>query len=149
MDINKDTVTALLKTCFNCHQRAVLSTFYKHKNEPMFVSSCDTCKPYFTDIQCFMCLKQIIVPVWCNTLYDDASGGTRFSTCSLACTKLMAKKLRREFGQQGEKVEVLCNTCHVSKPSMQRCARCNTIYYCSKECQRQDWKEHKQECVPM
>jgi hypothetical protein len=28
------------------------------------------------------------------------------------------------------------------------CQRCRTAYYCSKECQRAAWKEHKAECEP-
>ncbi len=28
------------------------------------------------------------------------------------------------------------------------CQRCRTAYYCSKECQRSAWKEHKAECEP-
>ena len=28
-----------------------------------------------------------------------------------------------------------------------RCARCKDIWYCSAECQKQDWKRHKAACA--
>ena len=27
-----------------------------------------------------------------------------------------------------------------------RCSRCKKVNYCSKECQRSDWKQHKKQC---
>ena len=32
------------------------------------------------------------------------------------------------------------------QPSKLKCSRCLTIQYCSKECQKQDWKVHKNNC---
>jgi hypothetical protein len=30
-----------------------------------------------------------------------------------------------------------------------RCGTCQTVYYCSRECQRNDWKKHKEICKPL
>lgn len=38
----------------------------------------------------------------------------------------------------------LCAVCN--KPSILLCSRCRTIYYCSQDCQRSDWREHKPNC---
>jgi hypothetical protein len=32
------------------------------------------------------------------------------------------------------------------EPSKLKCSRCLTIQYCSKECQKKDWKIHKNNC---
>ena len=38
-------------------------------------------------------------------------------------------------------------SCHVCKNlTRKKCGGCNNIFYCSKECQRTDWKEHKKIC---
>ncbi|KAF4448103.1 hypothetical protein F53441_8419 [Fusarium austroafricanum] len=41
-----------------------------------------------------------------------------------------------------------CNNCHKEEPTVQlkRCAKCSTTPYCSRECQKADWKAHKKIC---
>lgn len=46
-----------------------------------------------------------------------------------------------------------CNYCHKKESEkdgkeikLKRCSRCKKVYYCSKECQKEDWKTHKKEC---
>ncbi|CAB5308274.1 unnamed protein product [Rhizophagus irregularis] len=41
-------------------------------------------------------------------------------------------------------VKNICNVC--LKPSKNKCTNCNQIYYCSKKCQKKDWKEHRKVC---
>lgn len=38
-----------------------------------------------------------------------------------------------------------CAVCNVK--SSLRCARCNKVYYCNTEHQRQDWRKHRSECT--
>lgn len=42
---------------------------------------------------------------------------------------------------------VRCAKCS-KRGSCMRCVRCRKVTYCSKECQRQDWKNHKPMCAP-
>ena len=50
---------------------------------------------------------------------------------TISCAKCY--KLKTELLEKGQK--------------MSKCSRCKEVYYCSKACQGQDWKNHKQSCV--
>ena len=52
-----------------------------------------------------------------------------------------------KFLQQRHLGEALCARC--GKPGatgMLRCSKCKSVRYCSRECQRSDWKQHKLRC---
>lgn len=40
----------------------------------------------------------------------------------------------------------LCTKKDCSNPSKFRCSHCKVISYCTKECQKSDWKDHKPTC---
>ncbi|EQL02299.1 hypothetical protein G6O67_007491 [Ophiocordyceps sinensis] len=42
-----------------------------------------------------------------------------------------------------------CNSCKKSPPevALNKCAKCSTTPYCSKDCQKADWKVHKKICA--
>ena len=45
-----------------------------------------------------------------------------------------------------------CHKCHTTvtgKKKLSKCARCHSITYCGKECQRKDWPRHSQFCIPV
>ncbi|KAJ6254008.1 ankyrin repeat-containing protein [Anaeramoeba flamelloides] len=39
-----------------------------------------------------------------------------------------------------------CNVCNKTK-GLSICTSCKEVYYCGKECQRKDWKNHKEKCL--
>ncbi|KPM41699.1 hypothetical protein AK830_g4846 [Neonectria ditissima] len=41
-----------------------------------------------------------------------------------------------------------CNNCHKAPPevSLKRCAKCSVTQYCSRDCQKSDWKGHRKVC---
>ena len=41
-----------------------------------------------------------------------------------------------------------CNTCQKTGEDVLSCV-CKTVQYCSKECQKKDWKTHKKDCPPI
>lgn len=45
-------------------------------------------------------------------------------------------------------LDTVLNSCRVclSTENLLRCSRCKSVYYCSKDHQRQDWRRHKQQC---
>lgn len=50
-----------------------------------------------------------------------------------------------ENGRQATIDTNRCNTCN-KRGKMKKCTQCKSTYYCSKECQIQDWKKHKKRC---
>lgn len=46
-----------------------------------------------------------------------------------------------------EERETLCNLC--GKAGGMRCKECKTVYYCSRECQKNDWREHHYACTSL
>ncbi|KAJ7452086.1 hypothetical protein B0H11DRAFT_2068038 [Mycena galericulata] len=83
--------------------------------------------------------------------FVDGSNGYRIEDpstvfvlpCSMAELRALNKRLR-EKSDAGELQ--LCNTCN--KSATERCSKCTSTYYCSKECQSVDWKQngHRKEC---
>ncbi|KAI0455976.1 putative MYND domain protein [Xylaria acuta] len=43
-------------------------------------------------------------------------------------------------------MEGTCNTCKKASPELKKCAKCTTTLYCSRDCQKADWKTHKKIC---
>lgn len=39
-----------------------------------------------------------------------------------------------------------CNTCKKTDVDLKKCAKCQTTLYCSRDCQKADWKAHKKVC---
>lgn len=54
--------------------------------------------------------------------------------------KLMLERERNHYFEN----PTFCKICF--KAAWQSCSKCNAIFYCSKECQTENWKEHKQTC---
>ncbi len=46
-----------------------------------------------------------------------------------------------------EPIVVNCTFCTVcNQPSKSKCSRCNSVHYCSRECQLLHWPDHKAQC---
>eukprot|EP00984_Skeletonema_dohrnii_P031701 scaffold24548_cov78-Skeletonema_dohrnii-CCMP3373.AAC.1 len=61
--------------------------------------------------------------------------------------EIMAQKIRRMYAGHEGRVANKCSFCRKDEPDDQEFGGCGLVLYCSKECQRSDWKlSHKVEC---
>jgi ankyrin repeat protein len=52
------------------------------------------------------------------------------------------------FVLQRNKDRISCRRCGASRSTgMLRCSKCRLVRYCSRQCQRADWKQHKSGCI--
>ena len=57
------------------------------------------------------------------------------------------KKEEKKIVKETRKVELGdCGYKLCSKPALHRCSNCKRIAYCSTECARKEWKDHKNDC---
>lgn len=42
-----------------------------------------------------------------------------------------------------------CSMCQGAVPKMKQCSACRSVLYCSPECQKRDWSDHKKKCQEM
>jgi len=55
--------------------------------------------------------------------------------------------VKTHFDRNGNlKANRVCAYCSNNEAVSQKCAQCGIAYYCNKDCQRQDWPEHKSNC---
>ncbi len=40
-----------------------------------------------------------------------------------------------------------CLVCKTTKAKTKRCSKCMSVYYCSRKCQKKNWKQHKAACM--
>lgn len=92
------------------------------------------------DVKTYNKSKEVVVSVYC----DETN-------------QLLKKKISLEYLQglsaEGVNLEmandVMLDECHICKKTdvkLLKCGACGIVQYCSKECQKSDWKDHKVTC---
>lgn len=78
----------------------------------------------------------------CVVEIENGSAGYKFSIIS----QEGVKKLKKMIGK--ENIETLCDGCHKATclDILKKCGNCKDVSYCSRECQKTDWKKHKPRC---
>ena len=66
-----------------------------------------------------------------------------FSTYTISSA--IIKKAMNTFNSRLEE-KYICNGCKIISLKLKICTGCNKVLYCSRECQKKDWKEHKKIC---
>merc|ERR1712098_753701 len=68
---------------------------------------------------------------------------------SLIASESVAEKMKTDFIWGKALALVKCAHCGTSEKSekqFQKCSRCGFVFYCSQDCQKSDWQNHKQIC---
>jgi len=53
----------------------------------------------------------------------------------------------QQYPQASSTQAASCRHCRMVGAGLKQCSRCKSAWYCSSECQRKDWKDHKKSCV--
>lgn len=59
------------------------------------------------------------------------------------------KRVHRTQKRAGYGIMKVCGACHRKSEHMNKCAACRVMHYCSVQCQRKDWPQHRKSCVPV
>lgn len=57
----------------------------------------------------------------------------------------MVQQVMENVGDEERGRDLKCEICGKSE-DIKRCAKCKVVAYCSRECQKSDWKKHKKIC---
>lgn len=86
----------------------------------------------------------------CNVLPGTKEQGEVADETFRRVMDLLINKMGYELPKQADQGRVICGGCWKDSSwfsaGLMKCARCNTKSYCSRDCQRKDWHEHKKEC---
>jgi MYND finger len=93
------------------------------------------------------CREQLMkVERWINPAYDRAKAHMLELLTDEQWDAEDASQLRVSNTSSSSQTSTKsCTRCQTS-PSLKRCSACHAAYYCSKQCQRDDWKAHKPHC---
>jgi len=89
-------------------------------------------------IKCKECFSEF----YCSKICRDKAKAHHEPAC-------VAKQQERKERREKKAKKVQCDTCQQKLPytQMKKCSRCRQATYCSVECQRKAWAEHKAHCV--
>lgn len=104
---------------------------------------------FVPNMYCFHCRYKDIRPCWpLKTTIIKNKLSAYFLHCSLDCCnstkKFLKKRTKFDLDKQ---LNGVCHTCKKTQPKMTMCGKCKYTNYCSRECQKLDWKEHKNICM--
>ncbi len=100
-----------------------------------------------------------IVMLWVNRIFTEQIGITHTQTSLVALmdstqTMVDTNEYRQYVPHQSQPSHTVlsesanrdsCKICGKTT-ELKKCARCQKIFYCSRECQKKDWPNHKAEC---
>lgn len=164
----------MVNYCSYCHQPGakngiIYANHNKEIKKKLLCESCENKAANREDICCLNCgevmLKRVYKPI--NFISDR---GTCYSVPATGC-----ERHERGYSFPYSSIEIkdtlsishmtcseLCRNAHIKKAKikiqmacpicgtpavLQKCGKCKSAKYCSRECQRKDWPNHKKICL--
>ena len=140
----------------------LLDSYASSINHSVPCAHCNT-RRTFLGVKCLLMQHVVRHPGGCKI--HKVWGAVGFSCLDKqACVHAVATRVRVHWkaamadlkaeGESGTMFRV-CHACRTSEanapvgaPKFRVCGRCKNVHYCSTECQRNDWPQHKRWCGP-
>lgn len=122
------------------------TTYYLSWTERLFL--CTLCKGDRSLIRCIGCQSEVgadahEVDFFADKTYTTPSN-TKMVYCHFDCGNRHQRRLRDEG--MSRRLGRSCRRCDKIGRHYKCCSRCLKIYYCSPDCQRADWPQHRATC---
>ena len=100
----------------------------------------------FTDMRDKRCKERTFKKIDASLPFSDFN--TLLACCE--CTQTMHKRNGRRPKTICSNNWVLCTNCEMACHRPKKCARCQWVYYCSRECQVEHWgNNHRYTCISL
>ena len=106
----------------------------------MMICSKECSEKVCVEAYCFVCGNSATPEYELSVNYVEKAT-VIWTMCSFACRDRHLESIRPELD-----LRYICCHCGKEDDSMMRCSRCKKSYYCNLNCQRADWKVHRDYC---
>ena len=81
-----------------------------------------------------------------DEMLNEQMGEVRGLKKKMKRSKTMSEEAGGSIFKAKRELINICNACGLETSKASACSACNNTYYCSRDCQRHDWKVHKRTC---
>lgn len=134
--------------CLTCNKRLTNFIVIKSKHEDGKIKEKTYCDYYcigsgYRDLFCVLCGAECHLTK-CDKIINMEGYTNILKLCSPKCSREIVTLIRK---LDERTLEAACKNCEKYTKDLKICAKCRFTYYCSRECQKKDWKEHKEDCT--
>ena len=100
-----------------------------------------------THLVCSIELELYVIPYSATSRNVDPASlnESRLMFVILTRNEATHAKIKEQLTSVFKMDKHVCNVCY--KACKDKCSQCKSVYYCSPQCQKKDWKKHKKTCV--